>query len=151
MCETRITNLWTTIAALSKLPSLVELRFQNWLCCNDAGSSAASSDGRSDKNTDVSQPKSAPYIGASSVEIGILANYNSSTNEVLENLFSLDDVVINDEVQSMIEDSSDDDSDVDFSSHQKEYGYSELLSNVFPRLNGQVDQQNEVIHLVILY
>ncbi|KAE8008068.1 hypothetical protein FH972_004615 [Carpinus fangiana] len=144
MCETRITNLWTTIAALSKLPSLVELRFQNWLCCNDAGSSVASSDRRSDKNTDVGQPKSAPYIGASSVEIGILANYNSSTHEVLENLFSLDDVVINDEVQSMIEDSSDDDSDVDFSSHQKEYGYSELLSNVFPRLNGQVDQQNEV-------
>ncbi|XP_062176970.1 protein DWD HYPERSENSITIVE TO UV-B 1 isoform X2 [Alnus glutinosa] len=144
MCETRITNLWTTIAALSKLPSLVELRFQNWLCCNDAGPSAASSDGRSDKKTDVSQQKSAPYIGTSSIEIDILADYNSSMDEALGNLFLLNDVVINDEVQSMIEDSSDDDSDVDFSSHQKEYRYSELLSNVFPRLNGQVDQQNEV-------
>lgn len=149
MCETRITNLWTTIAALSKLPSLVELRFQNWLCCNDAGPSAASSDGRSDKKTDVSQPKSAPYIGTSSIEIDILADYNSSMDEALGNLFLLNDVVINDEVQSMIEDSSDDDSDVDFSSHQKEYGYNELLSNVFPRLNGQVDQQNEVNHLVL--
>ncbi|KAM7469332.1 hypothetical protein LguiA_007515 [Lonicera macranthoides] len=34
-CETRVTNLWTTTAALSKLPSLVELRFQNCLRCND--------------------------------------------------------------------------------------------------------------------
>lgn len=125
MCETRITNLWTTIAALSKLPSLVELRFQNWLCCNDAGPSAASSDGRSD--------------------------YNSSTDEALGNLFSLNDVVKNHEVESMIEDSSDDDSDVDFSSHQQEYGYSELLSNVFPRLNEQAYQQDEVNHLVLLY
>lgn len=144
MCETRITNLWTTIAALSKLPSLVELRFQNWLCCNDAGPSAASSDGTSDNKTDVSQPKSAPYIG-------LLADYNSSTDEALGNLFSLNDVVINHEVESMIEDSSDDDSDVDFSSHQQEYGYSELLSNVFPRLNEQAYQQDEVNHLVLLY
>lgn len=37
MCETRVANLWTTAAALSKLPSLVELRFQNCLCCNDTG------------------------------------------------------------------------------------------------------------------
>ncbi|KAL5556852.1 hypothetical protein UlMin_039088 [Ulmus minor] len=37
MCETRITNLWTTSAALSKLPSLKELRFQNCLCCKDTG------------------------------------------------------------------------------------------------------------------
>nr|GMC89567.1 uncharacterized protein LOC109161506 isoform X1 [Ipomoea batatas] len=31
LCETRISNLWTTSAALAKLPSLVELRFQNRL------------------------------------------------------------------------------------------------------------------------
>ncbi|XP_024019793.1 uncharacterized protein LOC21392749 [Morus notabilis] len=37
MCETRITNLWTTSAALLKLPSLRELRFQNCLCCKDTG------------------------------------------------------------------------------------------------------------------
>ncbi|KAM7507159.1 hypothetical protein LguiA_017612 [Lonicera macranthoides] len=37
MCGTRVANLWTTAAALSKLPSLVELRFQNCLCCNDTG------------------------------------------------------------------------------------------------------------------
>ncbi|GAV58764.1 WD40 domain-containing protein [Cephalotus follicularis] len=43
MCETRITDLWTTSAALSKLPSLVELRFQNCLCCKDTGPCPASS------------------------------------------------------------------------------------------------------------
>ncbi|KAL0356894.1 UNVERIFIED_CONTAM: Snakin-1 [Sesamum calycinum] len=43
LCETRITNLWTTSAALSKLPSLVELRFQNCLYCTEVGYSSASS------------------------------------------------------------------------------------------------------------
>ncbi|MQL98790.1 hypothetical protein Taro_031510, partial [Colocasia esculenta] len=35
MCETRLTNIFMTSAALSKLPSLMELRFQNCLCCHD--------------------------------------------------------------------------------------------------------------------
>ncbi|KAM4128285.1 hypothetical protein ACJW30_02G155400 [Castanea mollissima] len=43
MCETRVANLWTTTAALLKLPSLVELRFQNCLCCKDTGPCPASS------------------------------------------------------------------------------------------------------------
>ncbi|CAK7337772.1 unnamed protein product [Dovyalis caffra] len=42
MCETRVANLWTTTAALSKLPSLIELRFQNCLCCKDTGPCSAS-------------------------------------------------------------------------------------------------------------
>ncbi|KAK8716636.1 hypothetical protein V6N13_043941 [Hibiscus sabdariffa] len=37
MCETRVANLWTTTEVLAKLPSLLELRFQNCLCCNDTG------------------------------------------------------------------------------------------------------------------
>lgn len=37
-----VANLWTTTAALSKLPSLVELRFQNCLCCKDTGPCPAS-------------------------------------------------------------------------------------------------------------
>ncbi|KAL9229807.1 hypothetical protein vseg_005236 [Gypsophila vaccaria] len=41
MCETRLNNLWTTTAALSKLPLLTELRFQNCLCCHDTGSCPA--------------------------------------------------------------------------------------------------------------
>lgn len=41
MCGTRVANLWTTTAALAKLPSLVELRFQNCLCCKDTGPCSA--------------------------------------------------------------------------------------------------------------
>ncbi|KAI6695158.1 hypothetical protein NL676_022868 [Syzygium grande] len=41
MCETRVANLWTTTAVLSKLPSLVELRFQKCLCCQDTGPCAS--------------------------------------------------------------------------------------------------------------
>ncbi|XP_039053355.1 uncharacterized protein LOC120195381 [Hibiscus syriacus] len=32
LCETRVANLWTTTEVLAKLPSLLELRFQNCLC-----------------------------------------------------------------------------------------------------------------------
>ncbi|KAH9712190.1 WD REPEATS REGION domain-containing protein [Citrus sinensis] len=42
MCETRIVNLWTTTAAISKLPYLMELRFQMCLCCKDTGPCRAS-------------------------------------------------------------------------------------------------------------
>jgi hypothetical protein len=37
MCGTGISNLWTTSAALFKLPSLSELRFQRCLCCQGTG------------------------------------------------------------------------------------------------------------------
>lgn len=150
MCETGIANLWTTTAALSKLPSLAELRFQKWLCSNDAGPSSVSSDGRSDNRSYCSQPKSAPYIGASSVDIGISTDHYSAMEEALGNLISLNDPIINNEAESMIEDSSDD-SDVDFSFHQQEYSYTELLSNIFPSWNGHVDHQNEVSHMVFFF
>ncbi|KAJ6751162.1 hypothetical protein OIU85_001661 [Salix viminalis] len=55
MCKTRVANLWTTIAALSKLSSLVELRFQKWLCCNDSASPSASSGGNLEDQPDVGQ------------------------------------------------------------------------------------------------
>ncbi|XP_038997664.1 uncharacterized protein LOC120122605 isoform X2 [Hibiscus syriacus] len=43
MCETRVANLWTTTEVLAKLPSLLELRFQNCLCCKDTGPCPVSS------------------------------------------------------------------------------------------------------------
>ncbi|KAF3630267.1 hypothetical protein FXO38_27263 [Capsicum annuum] len=45
MCGTRIVDLWTTREALSRLPSLTELRFQNCICCKDTGPCLASSNG----------------------------------------------------------------------------------------------------------
>lgn len=43
ICGTRIADLWTTRAALTRLPSLTELRFQNCICCKDTGPCLASS------------------------------------------------------------------------------------------------------------
>lgn len=46
LCATRVSNLWTTVSALSKLPSLIELRFQNCLCCKNTGPCPESSSPR---------------------------------------------------------------------------------------------------------
>lgn len=150
LCDTRISNLWTTFAALSKLPSLVELRFQNWSCCNDVGSYSASSSGKSDDKTDSNQPNSVDYGGRLSVNVGDVTNQNSSTEQGLRNLFLINNVVINDDVQGMAEDSSDD-SDLDFSNPLQEHGSVELLSNVFAGGNRQVNPPNEVMALTFAF
>ena len=129
LCGTRILNLWTTIAALSKLPSLVELRFQHWSCGNDLGPYSASSKWKSLHKT------------VSSINIGELTDQYSSTEEVLRNMFLLNNVVINDD-ESRADDS--DDSELDFSSPLHEHGYVERLSNVFSGGNRQINQQIQV-------
>ncbi|KAM5549519.1 hypothetical protein ABKV19_000774 [Rosa sericea] len=137
LCETRILNLWTTIAALSKLPSLVELRFQHWSCCNDVGPYSASSSGKSHHKTYSNQRNNGR---TSSINIGELTDQYSSTEEVLRNMFLLNNVVINDD-ESRAEDS--DDSELDFSSPLQEHGSLERLSNVFSGGNRQINQQTE--------
>lgn len=145
MCETQITNLWTTVAALSKLPSLVELRFQYWQCCNDSGTSFISSSGKSDGTVDFSLLNRVPFNGQSCTDTMELTDPNFSADYPLSNFYSFDEVVRNHDVQSMVEDSSDD-SEVDFSSHHHRY----WLSDVFPGWNQQVPLQNEVVNLAIL-
>ena len=130
MCETRISDLWTTVAALSKLPSLVELRFQYWLFGNNVGTSFATSYGKLDGTVDCSLPSRVPYIDESCVSIRDLTDPNFSEEDPLSNFYSLNDEVMNHVVQSMSIDSSDD-SEVDFSSHQ----HRNWLSNVFPGWN----------------
>ncbi|TKY51007.1 DNA damage-binding protein 2 [Spatholobus suberectus] len=138
MCDTRITNLWTTVAALSKLPSLIELRFQYWQYCNDAGTSFISSSGKSDGTADFSLLDRVPFIGESYTDTTELTDPNFSAEDPLRNFYSFDEEVINHDVQSMVEDSSDD-SEVDFTSRQHRY----WLSDVFPGWNSEVPLQNE--------
>lgn len=138
MCETRVSNLWTTVAALSKLASLVELRFQNCLCCYDTGSCPVSSDGKANDRTYSVQPRRGSIIEAPSLDGWIPGNQNSSTHEVFRRLFVRNNIIMNPELQNTTEDSSDD-SEVDFSTHQQEFGLVELLSNA-------VDLQSEVNH-----
>ncbi|XP_042495268.1 uncharacterized protein LOC122074488 isoform X1 [Macadamia integrifolia] len=143
MCETRVANLWTTSAALAKLPSLVELRFQNCLCCNDTGPCPASSHEKanvlaSDK-TGFPYLNSGDYVGAgepcvsSGDDFGIVNSFR--------NFFSLNDLIMTHE--STTEESSDD-SELDFSTHQRRIGLVELLSSVLPALHGQTNLENEV-------
>ncbi|CAH8379938.1 unnamed protein product [Eruca vesicaria subsp. sativa] len=50
MCDTVVSDLWTASAALLKLPSLEELRFQIWICCSDS-STPLKPQSSSDENT----------------------------------------------------------------------------------------------------
>ncbi|XVE49283.1 hypothetical protein DITRI_Ditri01bG0070700 [Diplodiscus trichospermus] len=136
MCETRISNLWTTIAALSKLQSLVELRFQNWLCCNDVGSSGSSG---GDDQAGPSQPTSASYDETLSVSLDLLTDLNSMTEQAMRNLLPFG---MNHYFQSMNEESSDD-SEVDFSIHLED-GYMDSSSNAPPGWNREINILSEV-------
>lgn len=144
LCETRISNLWTTIAALSKLPSLVELRFQNWACCKDSGACPTSSTVKSENTTDSSEPNPVPYFGELSVDIQELMDHNSSTAVAARNFFSFNELILDHDFQQEIEGSSDD-SETEYSSHQQQYGYVEPSPNVFPGWSAHVHLHNEVI------
>ncbi|XP_020532423.1 uncharacterized protein LOC105650742 isoform X2 [Jatropha curcas] len=142
MCATRVVNLWTTVAALSKLSSLVELRFQKWLCCNETGSSSAPSGGKFDDQCELGQQNSSNN-DPPSLNISEHADISSGAEEALINMFSFNDVAIHPEVQSMVGDSSDD-SEVDFSTHWQEFDYMNSLSNASPGWDSQVNLQDEV-------
>ncbi|XP_011001526.1 PREDICTED: uncharacterized protein LOC105108772 [Populus euphratica] len=142
MCETRVANLWTTISALSKLSCLVELRFQKWPCCNGA-SLSASSGGNLEDQPDVGLPVSCTDIGEQFSDIEEETYLNPGTDEAFGNLFSFNNIAINQPVQSMMEDSSDD-SEVDFSSNWREFDYTDMLANLSSGWNRQVNLQNEV-------
>ncbi|KAF5727277.1 hypothetical protein HS088_TW22G00967 [Tripterygium wilfordii] len=146
MCETRVTNLWTTIAALSKLPSLVELRFQNWLCCTSQ-CSPTSSGKTLDSQMHVSSPNTAISFSYSSIGIGELTYHNSTAEESLGSVFPPNISDIEDEVQSSSEDSSND-SEADFLSHQQEDNCEDTLSNTSPIWDGHVHMHNEVFGIL---
>lgn len=137
MCETRIVNLWTTSAALSKLPSLVELRFQNCLCCNDTASCPTSTiDEANYLSGDVS---GSDHLDSLSQELRY-----SRREGMLSNSYFVHSLVNHALQESATEDSSDD-SEVDFSSHQQRTGLEELLSDVLPELGEWAELENEVL------
>ncbi|XP_054786816.1 protein DWD HYPERSENSITIVE TO UV-B 1 isoform X2 [Prosopis cineraria] len=137
MCETQISNLWTTVAALSKLPSLVELRFQYLLHCNDAMTSYTSSSGRSNDTDDFILSKRVPCISESCIGTSELTDHTFGADNPLSNFYSFDDAM-NHDASSIIDDSSGD-TEVDISRHHQRYA----LSAVFARWNGQMPLQNE--------
>ncbi|KAK9284549.1 hypothetical protein L1049_023724 [Liquidambar formosana] len=147
MCETRVANLWTTTAALSKLPSLVELRFQNCLCCKDTGPCPTSSYKEvnilaCDRN-DSSQLNRYSYSNAPSIDRGDVTFHASGTDEAVRKLYSLDYSFMKNDIRSATDVSSDN-TEVKLSSDLRKLGLSELSSSVLPVFNGQAKFQNEV-------
>lgn len=136
LCETRITNMWTTSAALAKLPSLVELRFQNCLYCSDVGCSSASSGNEG--------------IVSGHTELGVYIELPSPSDEVFPHLQlniddeDLDDYDIAPDIRSTNEDCSDD-SEVDFSDHHQDFGSGELLPDIPLAWSELADLENEVL------
>lgn len=131
LCETRITNLWTTIAALAKLPSLVELRFQSCLCCHSTGPCPRTDSHHLDTGLHITTPLLATDK---------TTNLYSDAEEDVVNAFPLDNYDVNH--QSVSEDSSDD-SEVDFSHHWPVFDEVEH-SDVLTGWNGLTDLQNEL-------
>ncbi|XAR52891.1 hypothetical protein NMG60_11021216 [Bertholletia excelsa] len=128
LCETRITNLWTTSFALIKLPLLVELRFQNCLCYDESTGYPGSSGGAA-ANSDLLT--NGLYIGGSFID------------EDYYKYLTIEEAYIDDELQSISEDSTDD-SELDFSNCNKERSLLDALSSAIPGWNRIVDMQNEI-------
>lgn len=130
LCETRITNLWTTSAALSKLPSLMELRFQNCLCCSSTGPCPSS------------YGKETTVHGVPPTDGGEAIIQASRTGETFRDLLYLDQSILISEVQRRIENLSAS-NEVKVSSYLQGIGLPEP-STVLPDLDGQEKLQNEV-------
>ncbi|XP_020241112.1 uncharacterized protein LOC109819700 isoform X2 [Asparagus officinalis] len=112
MCSTRVSNLWTTTAALLKLPSLVELRFQSCLCCYGTGPCPKSGEcsRRPYRKNQFAQQHSYTYARQLSLinENFLLENLQYMTGQTPSDLHS-DDDFYTDYIfsQTMAEESSD--------------------------------------------
>lgn len=143
MCETRIANLWTTTAALSKLPSLLELRFQRRLYYEDIESYIASSSGNEDGRV-------GPFPEEPMIDIATLVDQNLISETMLNNLMTVANVMVNPELQREGEESSDD-SEVDFSSQRQEYGFMHELTAAISEWSGRVDVHDEVMIMYLAF
>ncbi|KAL7189861.1 hypothetical protein ACSBR1_039485 [Camellia fascicularis] len=88
MCERRVADLWTTSAALSKIPSLVELRFQNCLCCKGTGPCPVSSSAITDLDCDRTESSHLQTPGLVEQSSDSLAVWNGKSNLPIEVAFS---------------------------------------------------------------
>ncbi|KAK4804535.1 hypothetical protein SAY86_004352 [Trapa natans] len=140
MCGSKVSNLFTTTAALSKLPSLSVLRFQKWLLSDDSESFTYKRDDRSQSHLSLLNLDGNSEVSPIDIEEDM--GDNPSTTELLRNLFSLDNLVIDHEMQSASEES--DDSELDFSSLRQDNGLLEPLSDVPVWRSGSVHMQYEV-------
>ncbi|XP_031277946.1 uncharacterized protein LOC116136372 [Pistacia vera] len=121
MCETRISNLWTTTAALSKLPSLKELRFQNCLCCKHTGACPALSG--ENANGDLTSVSGADVTNqASAADDRVKDSENHDRYKNLSDTYA-----------------------VELSNYLQRMNLLELSSDALPNLNGRFEIPDEIL------
>ncbi|XP_057964363.1 protein DWD HYPERSENSITIVE TO UV-B 1-like [Malania oleifera] len=147
MCETRVANLWTTSAALSKLPSLVELRFQNCLCCSDTGPCPKLSSEKTDillhERTGLGQLKKKFYSDTPPVDSRKVRVQDFGTDEAVRSFVSNDDSLMVHDVQTAACNISEN-CEARLSSHLQRISLLELSSGALSAFDGHSPLQNEV-------
>lgn len=139
VCATRISNLWTTSAALSKLSSLIELRFQNCLCCKNTGPCPISSARRTQDDNWVGYYDNIS-VQASSRHSLLLNQHYSYSEEILQDASVINDASFTEDSHWPREDFSED-YEGDAPSYYQELSFPDFLSNAlhnFDLLNNDV-------------
>ncbi|CAL9149048.1 unnamed protein product [Musa hybrid cultivar] len=143
MCETRVANLWMTSAALSKLCSLAELRFQNCLCCYDTGPCPASGGVIRPGNEKFCSSKQqfSSYYGSQSMANEnfleqTMPHYSQDTLDglCLENLPSVNHSLLGSTSEELSEES-----DPEFSSDIQGIDNMRKISDTFSEFDGQAN------------
>ncbi|XP_048232957.1 uncharacterized protein LOC8285627 isoform X2 [Ricinus communis] len=149
MCATRVVDLWTTTAALSKLPSLLELRFQNCLCCTDTRPCPASFGKK--ESAACERLGSAQFNMGSSTELlpantGDAPTLASHADGLLlgANIFVINEACEGSDKLSVATDKLSVASEAKISRFLQKMDLLELSSNVLSTLDVQVKLQNEI-------
>jgi len=147
LCATRVSNLWTTTTALSKLPSLVELRFQSCLCCSGTRPCPKSGGysmtpyektwfGQQHRYKDARQLSFAN-------EKFLLENLQYITGETPSDLYSDGDSYTNHMLLQTVAEESSDDGESDFSSSRPASGdWEETSHDASLEFDEQTDLHN---------
>lgn len=143
MCETRVANLWITSAALSKLRSLVELRFQTCLCCFDTGPCPTSGGVIRLGNEKIFSDKQqfSSYLGSRCVDNDDMLEQTMehSTDDTLGRLCSDNLSFLNHDSLKSTTQVLSDESDSEFSSDTKEVDNLRKISDPVIEFNNQAN------------
>ncbi|KAK1395108.1 LRRcap domain-containing protein [Heracleum sosnowskyi] len=137
LCETRVSNLWTTSAALNKLTSLIELRFQNSLCADDIAGSCQGSSGV-DAEYSIGSGHLESVLPAHDEET--MDQYFSADGEM--DLFPMDMLDFQQELHSTPENPSDE-SEEEFSGWGENFFLNNLFTDDLPWWNEMIDPESQ--------
>ncbi|WOK97827.1 hypothetical protein Cni_G06535 [Canna indica] len=139
MCETRVANLWMASAALSKLTSLAELRFQNCLCCYDTGPCPKL--GAIGKGFQKSCTNKQPFTSSGSQSVANKKNLEQNikhfTNARFVSFCSETISLINHDLLESTSEILSDDSDPEFPTAAQGIHTLRNISDTFPQIDGQ--------------